>query len=62
MILGDPQITRLTLPFSGVWGVIQGVGTGTHVGYLWSDRVNRFLDEVLVTRGLAPGAGASEIV
>ena len=28
-----PQVTRLALPFSGVWGVIQGAGTGTHVGY-----------------------------
>ena len=28
-----PQVTRLTLPFSGVWGVIQGFGEGTHKGY-----------------------------
>ena len=28
-----PQVTRLTLPFSGVWGVIQGFGAGSHVGY-----------------------------
>jgi murein DD-endopeptidase MepM/ murein hydrolase activator NlpD len=28
-----PQITRLALPFAGVWGVIQGFGAGTHVGY-----------------------------
>jgi len=28
-----PQVTRLALPFSGVWGVIQGSGAGTHVGY-----------------------------
>jgi murein DD-endopeptidase MepM/ murein hydrolase activator NlpD len=29
-----PQITRLSLPFSGVWGVIQGFASGdTHVGY-----------------------------
>jgi len=28
-----PQVTRLALPFSGVWGVIQGFGEGTHTGY-----------------------------
>ena len=28
-----PQVTRLTLPFSDVWGVIQAQGTGTHTGY-----------------------------
>jgi murein DD-endopeptidase MepM/ murein hydrolase activator NlpD len=28
-----PQVTRLSLPFAGVWGVIQGVGAGTHTGY-----------------------------
>jgi murein DD-endopeptidase MepM/ murein hydrolase activator NlpD len=28
-----PQVTRLALPFSGVWGVIQGFGAGSHVGY-----------------------------
>ncbi len=29
-----PQITHLSLPFSGVWGVIQGFESGdTHVGY-----------------------------
>ena len=28
-----PQVTRLTLPFEGAWGVIQGAGTGTHTGY-----------------------------
>ncbi len=28
------QITRLTLPFSGIWGVIQGFDSGeTHTGY-----------------------------
>jgi len=28
------QLTRLTLPFEGIWGVIQGTGSGqTHVGY-----------------------------
>ena len=27
------QVTRLALPFSGVWGVIQGAGVGTHTGY-----------------------------
>src|SRR5262252_4800826 len=29
----SPQVTRLALPFSGVWGVIQGFGEGTHTGY-----------------------------
>jgi hypothetical protein len=28
-----PQVTRLSLPFSGPWGVIQGNGAGTHTGY-----------------------------
>jgi murein DD-endopeptidase MepM/ murein hydrolase activator NlpD len=29
-----PQTTRLSLPFSGIWGVIQGFDSGdTHVGY-----------------------------
>ncbi|HVU50855.1 MAG TPA: M23 family metallopeptidase [Polyangia bacterium] len=28
-----PQVTRLSLPFSGVWGVVQGAGVGTHTGY-----------------------------
>jgi hypothetical protein len=28
-----PQTTRLSLPFDGIWGVIQGFDTGTHVGY-----------------------------
>jgi hypothetical protein len=28
-----PQITRLGLPFAGIWGVVQGSGIGTHVGY-----------------------------
>ena len=29
-----PQITRLSLPFSGTWGVIQGFESGdTHIGY-----------------------------
>lgn len=28
-----PQVTRLSLPFSGAWGVIQGFGAGTHTGY-----------------------------
>jgi murein DD-endopeptidase MepM/ murein hydrolase activator NlpD len=28
-----PQVTRLALPFSGVWGVVQGFGAGTHTGY-----------------------------
>jgi hypothetical protein len=28
-----PQVTRLSLPFSGAWGVIQGQGRGTHTGY-----------------------------
>jgi murein DD-endopeptidase MepM/ murein hydrolase activator NlpD len=29
-----PQVTRLTLPFSGIWGVIQGFDSGeTHTGY-----------------------------
>lgn len=28
-----PQVTRLGLPFEGVWGVVQGFGTGTHTGY-----------------------------
>jgi hypothetical protein len=28
-----PQVTSLALPFSGIWGVIQGTGTGTHTGY-----------------------------
>ena len=27
------QVTRLALPFTGIWGVLQGFGTGTHVGY-----------------------------
>ncbi|HXJ19245.1 MAG TPA: M23 family metallopeptidase [Polyangia bacterium] len=29
-----PQVTRLTLPFAGIWGVIQGFDSGeTHRGY-----------------------------
>jgi murein DD-endopeptidase MepM/ murein hydrolase activator NlpD len=29
-----PQLTRLSLPFSGTWGVIQGFESGdTHIGY-----------------------------
>jgi hypothetical protein len=29
-----PQVTRLTLPFTGIWGVIQGFDSGeTHTGY-----------------------------
>jgi murein DD-endopeptidase MepM/ murein hydrolase activator NlpD len=28
-----PQVTRLSLPFTGVWGVVQGAGVGTHTGY-----------------------------
>jgi len=28
-----PQTVHLSLPFSGVWGVIQGFDSGTHVGY-----------------------------
>jgi murein DD-endopeptidase MepM/ murein hydrolase activator NlpD len=29
-----PQVTRLSLPFSGTWGVIQGFDSGdTHMGY-----------------------------
>lgn len=28
-----PQVTRLTLPFSGIWGVIQGFDGETHTGY-----------------------------
>jgi murein DD-endopeptidase MepM/ murein hydrolase activator NlpD len=29
-----PQVTRLSLPFSGTWGVIQGFESGdTHTGY-----------------------------
>ena len=28
-----PQVTRLTLPFVGAWGVVQGTGHGTHTGY-----------------------------
>jgi murein DD-endopeptidase MepM/ murein hydrolase activator NlpD len=28
-----PQTTRLSLPFDGIWGVIQGFDSGTHVGY-----------------------------
>jgi hypothetical protein len=28
-----PQVTRLALPFSGAWGVVQGVGSGSHTGY-----------------------------
>src|SRR3954466_15097194 len=29
-----PQLTRLSLPFSGIWGVIQGFESGdTHTGY-----------------------------
>jgi hypothetical protein len=28
-----PQVTRLSLPFDGIWGVLQGFDTGTHVGY-----------------------------
>jgi hypothetical protein len=27
------QVSRLALPFTGVWGVIQGFGAGTHTGY-----------------------------
>jgi murein DD-endopeptidase MepM/ murein hydrolase activator NlpD len=27
------QATRLALPFSGIWGVVQGFESGTHVGY-----------------------------
>jgi murein DD-endopeptidase MepM/ murein hydrolase activator NlpD len=28
-----PQVTRLSLPFAGIWGVIQGFDSGTHHGY-----------------------------
>jgi hypothetical protein len=28
-----PQVTRMRLPFDGVWGVLQGPGAGTHTGY-----------------------------
>jgi murein DD-endopeptidase MepM/ murein hydrolase activator NlpD len=28
-----PQTTRLSLPFDGIWGVLQGMATGTHIGY-----------------------------
>ena len=29
-----PQVTRLSLPFAGIWGVIQGFDSGdTHMGY-----------------------------
>ncbi len=28
-----PQSTRLTLPFTGIWGVIQGFDADTHTGY-----------------------------
>lgn len=28
-----PQVTRLSLPFSGAWGVVQGIGAGSHTGY-----------------------------
>jgi len=28
-----PQVTRLSLPFQGIWGVIQGFDSGTHVRY-----------------------------
>lgn len=28
-----PPVTVLTLPFDGVWGVVQGFDMGTHVGY-----------------------------
>jgi murein DD-endopeptidase MepM/ murein hydrolase activator NlpD len=28
-----PQRTRLSLPFQGIWGVVQGFQSGTHVGY-----------------------------
>jgi murein DD-endopeptidase MepM/ murein hydrolase activator NlpD len=27
------QVTRLSLPFQGIWGVIQGFDSGTHVRY-----------------------------
>jgi murein DD-endopeptidase MepM/ murein hydrolase activator NlpD len=26
-------VTSLALPFSGIWGIIQGPGAGTHIGY-----------------------------
>jgi murein DD-endopeptidase MepM/ murein hydrolase activator NlpD len=28
-----PQVTRLSLPFTGIWGVIQGFDSDTHTGY-----------------------------
>jgi len=28
-----PQVTRLSLPFQGIWGVIQGFDSGSHVRY-----------------------------
>jgi hypothetical protein len=28
-----PQVTRMTLPFAGAWGVVQGAGAGSHTGY-----------------------------
>jgi murein DD-endopeptidase MepM/ murein hydrolase activator NlpD len=28
-----PQTTRLSLPFDGIWGVLQGMNGQTHVGY-----------------------------
>jgi murein DD-endopeptidase MepM/ murein hydrolase activator NlpD len=49
-----PQVTRLSLPFAGVWGVIQGVGTGTHTGY-----ATFALDFVPAVRGArSPARGA----
>ena len=27
------QTTRLSLPFQGIWGVIQGFNSGSHVDY-----------------------------
>jgi Peptidase family M23 len=43
-----PQVTRLALPFEGVWGVVQGFGTGTHTGY-----ATYALDFVPAVRGRA---------
>jgi len=33
VVATPPQATRLSLPFQGIWGIIQGFNSGSHVGY-----------------------------
>jgi len=52
-----PQVTRLALPFDGAWGVVQGVGEGTHTGY--ATYALDFVPAVRRARAPKPGAALS---